>query len=375
MTAPRRPTSDDRANDAWQAARARDALLWPATIGTLLSLALAAGAVAVAPGEWAKWGVGLAAVVGVLVITAVGARAALRWARDAAADSAATLAEQVRWSAPGRPDTTSLPATLRIPLERAMRLAVADARAHAARSADAGHAALGVNVAVRLEALATRLGDADASTHPTAADVRSELAALATALRSTGTAPPSPDATPDVAALVVSAVDEARRAGAAIRLQHDGAHAPVRLHAPSFHEAVANALRAATGDAAPGAVVVDLRRTRRADYEEHPVRRAHDSPRTIVPRAPQSVARTWIAEALPPAELLSLVIADPARPLPPEERTVALAPFAPPRPADPLGLVIAELRRAVERAGGCLWLDDAREGGTAIHVLLPIATP
>jgi signal transduction histidine kinase len=48
-------------------------------------------------------------------------------------------------------------------------------------------------------------------------------------------------------------------------------------------------------------------------------------------------------------------------------------PFAVPRPGDPCGVGLATLRRSVMAARGILWVTGAREGGTAVHIVLPFS--
>jgi hypothetical protein len=43
------------------------------------------------------------------------------------------------------------------------------------------------------------------------------------------------------------------------------------------------------------------------------------------------------------------------------------------RPGDPLGVTLAAVRRTVTAARGTLWIAGAREGGSAVHLLLPLA--
>lgn len=366
---------------------ARERMLWPATVGTLVTLALAWVTLVFVPGPWQRWVAGLAAVIGVLVTAIVCGRAATRWADDEGRAAATRLATQLRWLAPGRADASLLPSPLRPALEQAMRLAVAHARTHDDAHADAEQAALGGNVASRLDALATAIASSLAA-HDAAGDETSrlraldgarrahgELAALSAALRRAATPATTPDAVHDAAAIAARAAHDVRAAlgDASLVVREDGAPAPVRLHAPSFARALDAVLRAAAGDSMPAAAALHVRRVRRAAYEEEPVRRADDSPRTIVPRVPQSVVRDWVAATQPPAEVLNLVIADASRAVAASERARALDPFGVARSADPMGLALADLRRVVERAHGCVWLDDAREGGMAVHLLLPIA--
>jgi signal transduction histidine kinase len=375
------------ATGPFHAEGARERMLWPATAGVLLTLLLAWATLVLVPAPWQRWAAGLAVVAGVLATAIACGRAAVRWVDDDGRATAALLTTRLRWLAPGRVDPAHLPPPLRAAIEQAMRIAVAQARSHADTHADAEQAALGGNVAARLDGIAAALG-ASIAAHDAAPDdaaratalvatrrAHGELAALSTALRRAAMPAATPDAVHDGAALAQRVAADVRAAlgDGALLVREDGARAPVRVHAPSFAQALAAVLRAAATDSAPSAAAMHVRRVRRAAYEDEPVRRADDSPRTIVPRMPQSVVRQWVAATQPPAEVLNVVVADASRAVGPAERERALDPFAVARPADPMGLALAELRRVVERANGCIWLDDAREGGTAVHLLLPIA--
>ncbi len=371
----------------FHAAGIREQLIWPATVGVLTALAFVWGALTVAPASWSSLAAGAAVVVGVLFTTVVGAWAIGRWVAREVGRAADEVAGGLRFLAAGRPDPASLPPMLRAPIERAVQRSVAHARTHDAAHADADHAALGANVAARLDALIGALGHA-VEAHGAAGDddrradamarvaaAQRDLAALVQGLRQAAAPTVAPDAVIDAAALAVD-VGVAVRAevgDAALTVRHDDATAPVRLHRASFARALAGALRAAVADSAPAAASLHIVRMRRAAYEEEPVRRTGDSPRTIVPRMPQAVVREWVVATQPPAELLCVVIADATHALDPVDRARALDPFGVERRADPLGLALAELRRVVQASRGCIWLDDAREGGTAVHLLLPIA--
>ncbi|MCU0619730.1 MAG: hypothetical protein MUF40_07540 [Gemmatimonadaceae bacterium] len=366
---------------------AREHLVWPATLGVLLTLLLAWVALVFVPAPWSRLAAGGAVVTGVLVITVGSARAARRWVEREARAVADQLPTTMHFVAPGRPDPASLPPLLRHPIERAVQRGVEHARVHDAAHADADHAALGENAAARLEQLVQSLGravEAYAVAHGDEERARAmtlvqqsqrALDALVGGLRRAAAPPAAADGVHDVAAHVaeVGRTLQTELGGAALSVRTDGATAPVRLHLTSFIRALDGAVRAAIADSAPASASLHVVRMRRAAYEEEPVRRTDDSPRTIVPRIPQGVVREWVAATQPPAELLCIVVADAAHALDPVDRARALDPFGVERRADPLGLALADLRRVVQASRGCIWLDDAREGGTAVHVLLPIA--
>jgi signal transduction histidine kinase len=124
---------------------------------------------------------------------------------------------------------------------------------------------------------------------------------------------------------------------------------------------------------ASGSVTIHVSRLFRSNIEETPVRRTGDSRLTIVPRASGDALRTWVLRAQPGAEVLSIVITDASAAPTSDAQQHAFEPFALPRPGDPHGVTLAAIRRTVSAARGTIWIDGSREGGTAVHLLLPIA--
>ena len=122
-----------------------------------------------------------------------------------------------------------------------------------------------------------------------------------------------------------------------------------------------------------GTVAMHISRIFRANIEDTPVRRTGDSRLTIVPRASGDALRAWVQRAQPGAEVLSIVITDAGMVPTADALQHAFDPFAHGRPGDPLGVMLATVRRTVLAAKGTVWLDGSREGGTAVHLLLPIA--
>ncbi len=120
-------------------------------------------------------------------------------------------------------------------------------------------------------------------------------------------------------------------------------------------------------------VTVHVSRIFRANVEETPVRRSGDSRLTIVPRNSGDALRAWVLRSQPGAEVLSLIISDAGAAPSLDDPHRAFDPFAVARPGDPLGVTLASVRRTVAAARGTIWIAAAREGGTAVHLLLPIA--
>lgn len=123
-----------------------------------------------------------------------------------------------------------------------------------------------------------------------------------------------------------------------------------------------------------GVVTLHVSRVFRANIEETPVRRTGDSRLTIVPRSSDDTLRTWVQRAQPGAEVLSIVVTDDGISPTPDAQLRAFDAFALPRPNDALGVTLAAIRRTVAAAKGTIWIDTSREGGAAVHMLLPISS-
>lgn len=205
-------------------------------------------------------------------------------------------------------------------------------------------------------------------------DEPARMAAVAQRIRDV-TAPVQLGATTtDLAALVHAAAAAITDAGLQLVVEIESAPLPVRTDAAQLHAVLGVLLRAAIAaspaDAPP---IVHLARVFRSTVEEEPVRRAGDHARTIVPRTPVTPLRAWAASTRPPAELARLVIAD-RGPAPGDDQLArALQPFAVPRPGDAHGVAVPHLARIAAASDGTVWVNVAREGGWAVHLLLPIA--
>lgn len=125
---------------------------------------------------------------------------------------------------------------------------------------------------------------------------------------------------------------------------------------------------------ADGIVTIHVSRIFRSNIEETPVRRTGDSRLTIVPRASADVLRSWVQRAQPGAEVLSIVVTDRGSAPTTDAQLRAFDAFAMPRTNDPFGIVLPTIRRTVVAAKGTIWIGGSREGGSAVHLLLPIAT-
>jgi signal transduction histidine kinase len=149
--------------------------------------------------------------------------------------------------------------------------------------------------------------------------------------------------------------------------------APVAVNQARMHAHLLDLLRMArAASPAGGTVTVHISRVFRASVEQTPVRRAGDSRLTIVPRAATDSLRAWVQRAQPGAELVSVVISDTGAPPSEHAQQRAFDAFATARPGDPHGVTLATIRRTVVAANGTIWMAASREGGTGVHLLLPI---
>lgn len=185
------------------------------------------------------------------------------------------------------------------------------------------------------------------------------------------------DGVTGVRADLCSAVRSATRAvdpprGVTVTLDLEERACDVRA-APELLERMAaalirNAVEAGVGSRRTGPRVgVYVRRMPRLRLEEPEVRREQDPGLTINPRRPNPRLERWLREGRPPAEVVKFIVADGGKGIPDDiERRLY-------DPGVGGGLGLTMVRRTIEQAGGTIWVQRAREGGTAFHVVLPIA--
>ena len=345
----------------------QDALAWP------IALALLAGAILVfflpraVPARFLALAVGGVFACVTVALVFVLAMLVERWLRRHAASIALDAERQVQsLGVAGLPTATGDGAL--IPLASAY----ADAGARAAlitaeRETSDLLAQLGSDVAVTVTRIGQRL-----RTDPGGSALLA-LDDVATALRRVAAPIPVAVTPVDLVALVREATEEA--ADGSVHLILDTDHALVSVDRARITEHVRDLLALARTASPPDApVTVHVSRIFRSNLEETPVRRTGDSRLTIVPRSSGDALRAWVSRAQPGAEVLSLIITDAGRAPSAEEQQRAFDPFAVERPGDPLGVTLATIRRTVSAARGTVWIAGSREGGTAVHLLLPIAT-
>jgi signal transduction histidine kinase len=137
---------------------------------------------------------------------------------------------------------------------------------------------------------------------------------------------------------------------------------------------VAVLLNAADATPAGGRIAICSRRFPRAALEDGAVRRDTDPPLTIRPRTEIPRVRDWLQRVRPPAEVVNVVVADAGPGVPRELADRIFEPFFTTKGSGRgtgLGLTVAAA--LIESLKGTIWVDRAREGGAAFHLLFPVA--
>src|SRR5215208_8099951 len=102
--------------------------------------------------------------------------------------------------------------------------------------------------------------------------------------------------------------------------------------------------------------------------------RAGDSPGHTAPHLPSPRVRRWLEGDKRPEEVVKIVVADSGPGVPPEDSERIFDPFFTTRePGKGTGLGLAIVLRIVENFRGIVWVQSAREGGAAFHLLFPLA--
>jgi two-component system, NtrC family, sensor kinase len=102
--------------------------------------------------------------------------------------------------------------------------------------------------------------------------------------------------------------------------------------------------------------------------------RAGDVPGTTVPHLPSPRVHRWLQSENRPEEVVKIIIADSGPGVPPEDSERIFDPFYTTRePGRGTGLGLAIVLRIVENFQGIVWVQKAREGGAAFHLLFPLA--
>ncbi len=365
VTPPMPPRADRASRTPPERRALQDALAWPIVTALLTGALVMFFLPRVVPPQFLALAVGAVFAIVTVVLVVVLAILIERWLRRHAEVMAANAERQVETvGIAGLPTATGDGAL--IPLASAFADAGARAALHTAeREQSELLAKLGENVAQALARIGQR-----ARTDPGSAVA--ELDDVAAAIRRVSAPVPTAHATVDVVALMRDAIDA--RPPDMVNAVIDTDRAMVRIDrqqlAQHLHDLMMLA-RAASPPHMP--VAVHVSRIFRSNLEETPVRRTGDSRLTIVPRTPGDALRAWVSRAQPGAEVLSLIISDAGTVPSTEQQQRAFDAFAMPRAGDPLGVTLAMVRRTIEAARGTMWIAGSREGGTAVHLLLPIA--
>lgn len=355
----------------------QDVLAWPIAATLLVGAGVVFFLPRIVPPRFLALAVGGVFALTTVALVAILAVVIERWLRRHASALAADAEQQVQ-----RFGVDGLAASAGNNALTPLASAYADAGARAAlRSAEKETsdllAQLGRDAAAATERGVARLRDAVATVPlPEAAHhALQSIDAASAGLRRVTAAVPAAMQPIDVVAEMRTIVADLETAeeGPSINTIIDSDRGFVSIDAERFREHLRDLLvLARRASPADSAVTLHISRVYRANIEETPVRRTGDSRLTIVPRASGDALRAWVQRAQPSAEVLSIVITDAGVELSAREQQGAFEPFALERPGDPLGVTLATVQRTVVAARGTIWVDGSREGGTAVHMLLPI---
>lgn len=132
-----------------------------------------------------------------------------------------------------------------------------------------------------------------------------------------------------------------------------------------------NALDALDQRGSIGVVTIVVPRER---AREGSARRHTDPPRTVVPRRTDERIRDWVERVRPPAEVIKVIVADSGPGVPDADAERIFDPFFTTKePGKGTGLGLAIVARVVDSLQGVVWVERAREGGAAFHMLFPLA--
>ncbi len=363
----------------------QDTLAWPIVVILLLGAAVVFFLPRFVPARFLSLAVGAAFALVTLALVVALSSVVERWLRKHASALALDAERQVQvLGVAGLPETPgNLPLT-------AVASAFADAGARAALRASEREthdllAQLGEDAATTSQrALATVRSALEATaTSPLDASLMAARLGLNTAdasadaLRRVTAAIPAAIGTVDLVHELRVVIDELTetlgpgRVAATIDVER----APVLIDRERIHTHLRELCLLARAASPPnGVVTVHLTRLFRAAVEDTPVRRTGDSRLTIVPRASTDTLRAWVQRAQPSAELVSIVVSDTGRPPSEDSLQRAFDAFAISRPGDDQGVTLPTVKRTIAAANGTIWLSTAREGGSAVHLLLPIAS-
>jgi signal transduction histidine kinase len=122
-----------------------------------------------------------------------------------------------------------------------------------------------------------------------------------------------------------------------------------------------------------GSVTIRTTCTSRTTLEAGMVR-AGDAPGATMPHLPSPRVRRYLGSDNRPDAVVKIIVADSGPGVPPEDSERIFDPFYTTRePGKGTGLGLAIVLRIVENFQGIVWVQPAREGGAAFHLLFPLA--
>ncbi len=182
----------------------------------------------------------------------------------------------------------------------------------------------------------------------------------------------------DLVAVVRQACELLKRQGALknveLRVELDPLPLTVRAKHHAMEQVVVNLMLNAVDAAPRGPIVVGATRWRLGDSALASSRRSdlHGETGQARQRHPSTPRRPELRPGDPGA---LLYVADSGPGVPEKERTKIFEPFYTTKGAGRgTGLGLAIVQRTVHELGGVVWVDDAREGGAAFKVFLPLAS-
>jgi signal transduction histidine kinase len=384
VTSPLTPRADPATTPTSARQSLQDALAWP-IVGVLLLSAIALFLLPrIVPQPFVTLATGVAFATTTIALIGVGSIVAERWLHRQVATLAQRAETEIELRGVHGVVNGSDHLAFR-PLVSAYTIAGARAGVrHAEHGAEERVGQLGVDASAAMHRVADKIRDAldrtgaDASA-PAVAEAHAaldELDAHLNALRQVTSPIPAPTQITDVVAELRSLTTLATDDDHAGRMHgiFETDAGPVRVDQHAFADALRQVLSAAR-DASPrdGVVTVHVSRIFRSTLLDRPVRRTGDSRLTIVPRASDVAIQEWVRWSRPSAEIVSVVISDAGAAPEMAGPHRALDAFAVGRNGDALGTMFASLRRMASSANGLVWVDGSREGGTSVHLLLPLA--